>query len=176
MRTIFYTLSISCLLVLLSVVTADAQRKAKKKANADTEMFRYEIECAGISAPGTKLVRVWTYSKKPKIAVAQARKNAVHGIIFKGYTANSNGCTSQKPLARDPELEIKQADFFDSFFDSDGRYQKFVVATDDERGGTQEVVKVDREYKIGVIVLVQSDMLRKDLENAGVIKSLNSGF
>jgi hypothetical protein len=38
------------------------------------------------------------------------------------------------------------------------------------------VIKIGKEYKIGVIVSVQKDYLRKDLEAAGVIKGLSSGF
>ena len=33
-----------------------------------------------------------------------------------------------------------------------------------------------REYKIGVIVNVQSDQLRKRLEKEGIAKGLSSGF
>ena len=40
----------------------------------------------------------------------------------------------------------------------------------------QEILKVGKEYKVGVIVSVQKDALRKALENAGVIKGLNYGF
>jgi GTP-sensing pleiotropic transcriptional regulator CodY len=35
---------------------------------------------------------------------------------------------------------------------------------------------VGKEYKVGVTVSVSKDQLRKDLEAAGVIKSLGSGF
>ena len=33
-----------------------------------------------------------------------------------------------------------------------------------------------KEYKIGVVVSVSVASLRKDLESAGIIKSLSSGF
>jgi len=39
-----------------------------------------------------------------------------------------------------------------------------------------ESVKVGKEYKIGVVVSVSKDQLRKDLEAAGIIKGLSSGF
>ena len=33
-----------------------------------------------------------------------------------------------------------------------------------------------REHKIGIMVSVKKDLLRKDLEDAGIIRGLNSGF
>ena len=39
-----------------------------------------------------------------------------------------------------------------------------------------EVRKVGKQYKVGVVVTVSKDQLRKYLEDAGVIRSLTSGF
>ena len=76
----------------------------QKKADKDTKEFRYEIECAGNAIQGTYLVKVWTYSKKASVAENQCRKNAVHGVIFKGY-GGGQGCVSQRPLASQPGVE-----------------------------------------------------------------------
>ena len=78
----------------------------KNKANKDTNQFRYEIECAGNAIQGTYLVKVWSYSKKAAIAENQCRKNAVHGVIFKGY-GGGQGCVSQRPMANTPGLETQ---------------------------------------------------------------------
>lgn len=144
---------------------------SKRKANKDTERFRYEVECAGNGVQGTYLVRVWSYSKKSRIAMEQCKKNAVHGVIFKGYTGE-NGCVPQRALAPTPGVEMEHKEYFDHFFDDNGEYMKFVSLTE----GTQEVLKVGREYKVGVIVSVQKDALRKTLEEAGIIKALGAGF
>jgi hypothetical protein len=37
-------------------------------------------------------------------------------------------------------------------------------------------VRVGKEYKVGTVVSVRKDDLRKALEAAGVIRKLNSGF
>ena len=37
-------------------------------------------------------------------------------------------------------------------------------------------IKVGKEYKIGLFISVRKDALRKDLEQARIIKGLNSGF
>ena len=143
----------------------------QNQANRDTNKFRYEIECAGNAIQGTYLVKVWSYSKKQSVAENQCRKNAVHGVIFKGY-GGGQGCVSQRPMANDPGVEAQYKEYFDSFFADGGEFQKYASII----GGTTESVKVGREYKVGVVVSVRKDDLRKALEAAGIIRSLNSGF
>lgn len=143
----------------------------QKKADKDTNQFRYEIECAGNAIEGTYLVKVWTYSKKASVAENQCRKNAVHGVIFKGF-GGGQGCVSQRPMAGGPGAEVQYKEYFDSFFANGGEFQKYASIM----GGTTETVKVGREYKVGVVVSVRKDDLRRALEAAGIIKSLNSGF
>jgi sRNA-binding protein len=53
---------------------------------------------------------------------------------------------------------------------------KFVSSTSDGNVDAADRIKVGKEYKIGVIVSVMKDELRKDLEAAGVIRGLASGF
>lgn len=158
------------LLVVALCIPATAGVR-QKKANKDTNQFRYEIECAGNAIQGTYLVKVWSYSKKASVAENQCRKNAVHGVIFKGY-GGGQGCVSQRPLANQPGAETQNKQYFDSFFSEDGEFQKYASIIE----GTTETVKVGKEYKVGVVVSVRKDDLRKALEAAGIIRSLNSGF
>lgn len=173
MKTMIKQISLLSSIMLFFVFTSTAQINKQKKANKDTENWRYEIECVGIGKPGTKVIKVWSYSKKATIAINQAKKNAVHGIIFQGYTGGAQGCTNQKPLTNDPALEQQKAEFFEDFFKDNGKYMKFVSTSGD---GTPTTMKVGKEYKIGVVVTVMVDLLRKDLEDAGIIKGLSSGF
>lgn len=143
----------------------------KAKANKDTKNFRYEIECAGNGVQGTYLVKVWSYSKKKAVAIEQCKKNAVHGIIFKGYTGQ-NGCVAQRPLAKNPGVELEYREYFEKFFANNGEYYKYVSVS----SAANEIVKVGREYKIGVVVSIQKDELRRALEAAGIIRGLNTGF
>lgn len=161
-------LSIMCALALC--VSAGAT-VSKKKADKDTQQYRYEIACAGNAAQGTYLVKVSTYSKKADVAENQCRKNAVHGIIFKGY-GGDNGCVAQRALCSTPGAEVEYETFFKSFFADGGEYQKYASIV----AGTTEVTKVGKEYKVSVIVSVRKDDLRRALEAAGVVRSLNAGF
>lgn len=151
------------------------QAKKKKKADADTKAWRYEIEPVGTGTQGTYQVKVWSFSKNPKVATEQAKKNAVHGVVFKGFSS-ANGVTGQKPLARNPNVEQEKEDFFNHFFETGGNYQKFVTLTNSGAIGEGDRIKMKREYKIGVIVSVNVAGLRKDLEDAGIIKGLAGGF
>jgi hypothetical protein len=99
----------------------------------------------------------------------------VHGVIFKGFTGAGAGCT-QKPLASSPSIEEEKAEFFENFFMDGGKYMKFVSVTGDGSVAAEDRMKVGKEYKIGVIVSVSKDLLRSDLEAAGIIKGLSSGF
>jgi hypothetical protein len=164
-----------CLSFLSLTTLVSAQITAKGKAKRDMENYRYEIECVGTGVEGTYLIKVWTYSKKPKVALAQSKKNALHGIIFKGFSGGGQGCVSQKNFCP-PAAEEQNIDFFDKFFEDGGQYMRYVSASNDGAIDAEDRLKVGKEYKIGVVVSVMKDQLRKDLEAAGVIKSLDAGF
>jgi hypothetical protein len=161
--------------LLLITLSINVVAQAGKKADKDTEIWRYEIEVIQTGVTGTYLIKVWSYSKKPEVAIEQSKKNAVHGIIFKGFTGKS-GVPGQSPLANNVNLEEEKSDFFKPFFADGGKYMKFVSTSTDGAVAAEDRMKIGKEYKVGVIVSVNVAELRKDLENASVIKSLSKGF
>ena len=161
------------LIMLFFQAISIAQPVQRKKAETATKEWRYELECVGIGSQGSYLVKVWSYSKNAKVAIEQAKKNAVHGIVFKGFAGSGQICPSQKALAPEVGVEDKHKDYFEKFFKDGGDYMKYVSVSGD---GIPQTIKVGKEYKIGIIVSVMKDALRKDLEVAGVIKGLTSGF
>jgi len=172
MKKIFFFL---VFIFVIQVVTF-SQIIQRKKADIATKEWRYELECVGVGSQGTYLVKVWSYSKSAKIAIEQAKKNAVHGIVFKGFAGTGQKCSSQPALAPQVGVEDQFESFFDSFFANGGDYMKYVSASGDGVPGPDDIEKVGKEYKIGIVVSVMKDALRKDLEAAGVIKGLSSGF
>ena len=166
-------LNLLLLFLIGSVIAVNAQ--AKKKADKDTEIWRYEIEAVQTGTQGSYLIKVWSYSKKPDVATEQSKKNAVHGIIFQGFTGTAT-VPGQKPLTNNPNLEQEKEDYFKPFFADGGKYMKFVSMSTDGAVAAEDRMKIGKEYKVGVIVSVNVAALRKDLEAAGIIKSLNSGF
>jgi len=130
----------------------------------------YEIECAGAGSQGSQLVKVWVYGNSNNVNIDLIKRYAVHGVIFKGY-ASGNGCTPQKPMATNPALEQQRANFFEPFFNTDKAYNKYATQV-----GNIESVRVGGEYKTGATISVAKDMLRRDLEAAGVLRGLSNGF
>jgi hypothetical protein len=169
--TIQFMIMVSACFMLFSGVTNEASAKKKKQ-----QVWRYEIEPVSEGVQGTYLIKVWSYSKKSNLAIEQAKKNAVHGIIFRGF-AGLNGVAKKPALAgSNTSLEEEKKDFFDDFFSEGGKYMKFVNITNDGSIAAKDRLKVGKEYKLGVIVSVSVEALRKDLESAGIIKKLGAGF
>ncbi|MDI1315788.1 hypothetical protein [Flavobacterium sp.] len=166
---------INFLLVIIVASTSTIYAQKNRKANKDTEAWRYEIEAVQTGTQGSYLIKVWSYSKKPDVAIEQAKKNAVHGIIFQGFTGTQS-VSGQKPLTTNVNLEEEKSDFFKSFFADGGKYMKFVSLSNDGAVAAGDRMKVGKEYKIGVIVSINVAALRRDLEEAGIIKSLGAGF
>lgn len=170
MKRQLMTIAFACLFMIVNA-------QAKKKANKDTERWRYEIECVGVGKPGTNLIKVWSYSKKPHIAIEQAKKNAIHGVVFKGFAKGSRGCFAQKAIVKDINTQDEKKDFFKDFFKSkDGKFMRFVQITNEGGVTNNDIIKLKKEYKIGVVLLVDRDALRKYLENEKIIRGLSSGF
>lgn len=159
--------------VLVSMLLLTACGAAKQSAQ-DTQTFRYEIVCEGVGSYGSNLIKVFSYSKRPTLAIESAKKNAVHGILLKGFTG-ANGCARQSPLVSPAEYE-QHLDFFTHFFADGGGYMRYVSLSNDGSIDPRDRLKVGREYKIGIIVSVNVMGLRKDLEAAGVVRKLDSGF
>lgn len=133
---------------------------------------RYDILCEGNGVEGTYLVHVWVYVNKQNLKPEQIRKYAIHGVIFKGITGSVK-CNGQKPLAKSLSVEEENKDYFDEFFEKKNAYLNFATIIE----GTFQRVKVTkRQYKIGAVVSVSKDQLRKQLESDGIIRGLSTGF
>ena len=133
--------------------------------NIKAQEWHYEITCAGTGIQGTYLVEVTSYGKTVDAALAQMKKDAVHGVLFRGLTGK---CT-QKPLTGRAEVENEHKVFFDKFFGKSGDYAQYVV---DDPNVAMVPAKIGKQYKVTKVVSVKKDMLRRDLENAGIIKAL----
>ena len=129
---------------------------------------RYDIEGVETGQQGTYLVKVYVYSKKSSVTTEEFKFAAVHGVIFRGFAGTGFG--AQKPIAK-PEAQTQHADFFNAFFNN-GNYAAYAQVVNP----VADRVKIGKEYKIAATVSVSKDELRKTLEGAGVIRSLNSGF
>lgn len=153
--------------LLFGFLLVDIEYHDSPKGNIN----HYEIENAGIGKEGYYLVRVWSYVKDPaKVTSQLVKRNAIHGVIFRGFSGQ-RGFVSQCPMVKSLAIIKEKAEFFSRFLGSDGDYIHYADLV-----GVPEVVKMGKEYKIGYVVEVAKDRLRKVLEEAGVINKLTSAF
>ena len=167
------------LIVICLLVTSQLFAQ-KKKADKETLEFRYEAEAAvGQAVQGFTLVKVYSYSKDKNVAMGQAGKNAVHAILFRGTADYVNGSTrikGQRPLISNVTVYDENIEFFNDFFKDGGQYQRYVQMVNNGIPDAGDIIKVGKEYKVGVKVLVNKDALRKGMESAGIIKGLGGVF
>lgn len=172
----------SLLLIIATLLSFTFEASAKKKNKQDlaTTQWEYEIEPAiGQARQGSCIVKVWSYAKNVELATKQAAKNAVHGILFKGYGASTDGSRipAQHPLVPDLQTELENKAYFDEFFKDGGPYMRYVSLINNGIPNPNDLIKISKKlYKVGIVVTVRKDDLRKELENAGIIKALNAGF
>ena len=161
-------LALSAALMLCCMIS-----NAQKKEDKRTMEWRYEVQCAGIGENGYYLIKIFTYSKKKNLPMEQAKKNAVHAILFKGFSGNDAvKCDTQNPICTNPNIEFEKREFFDTFFADGGAYMKYVTESSDGNIEADDRMKVGKEYKTGVLVTVSKDALRKYMEGAGILRSL----
>lgn len=133
---------------------------------------KYDISCAGTGVEGTYLANVSIYTQKTAKANESLKKAAVHGIIFKGVNGRK-GCSTQRPLATDPNVEQEKAEFFDDFFKADGTYLQYATIID----GSLLITKTGKkEYCITATISIQKDSLRKYLEQEKIITGFSDIF
>jgi len=172
MKTMFVHLMAFFLLVGLLTVSHECQ--AQRRRNPVT-FYDYEVECMGVGSDGTQFLKVWSYGRRVNRAISQAKRNAVHAVIFRGITSGKPGCM-QRPLVTRPDTGQQHREFFEAFFREGGRYLNFVAITSDGHIADEDRLRVGRRFKVGVEVTVMHSALRKELEAANVIPRLGTGF
>lgn len=153
------------LLLLCCLCFALTSATAKEKA------IEYTIESAGSAVHGTYLVKVWVFSKSSSVSDDELIYGAIHGVIFRGF-AGSQGQATQRPMVANSSIETEKSDYFGAFFGKEAAYRRYgSIVT-----GSYQRVKTPKGYKVAAIVQVSKDNLRKELEQAGIVKSLSAGF
>lgn len=152
--------TVSLLFLLFTMILGVAAKGDK--------MPQYDITGAGSGTEGTLLVKVYVYAKSVKDE--ELKRAAVHGVVFRGCSGNASG--ARQPAMASPTAEIDNAAFCEAFFAKDGQCQNFASIVT----GSYDRVKTQKGYKCGAILQIDKTALRKTLEQAGVVRSLSSGF
>lgn len=171
MRTILL-FAVTALLIVAQ--TASAQKRKDRKA-AFKSSYNYEIQVFAVGVDGTKVYKVWGNGKKADDAVLNARQSAVAAAIFKDIPGCA-GVEGSPAICSERGADGQHADFFDRFFEYGGEWQNYVNLTNAAAPAGKDRLKVKGGYKVGIVVQVLYDNLRKDLEKAGIAKAMNHGF
>ena len=141
----------------------------QRKANIATEEWRYELSCKGTGgSDNSYLIDVVSYLRDDKLSINQSKKNAVHGIIFKGVFGNSVGCQTKPALTKNANLFDEKREYFDAFFADGGTFSKFVILPTGRPDKVDQVTKT--EYRVNMTAQVNVIALREQLETDGIIE------
>lgn len=154
----------------LLLASCGSVKQVASTSTGTIEQYRYDIDYVKNVGDGMSMIKVWSYGKTAGIAEQKCKANAVHGVIFKGYTGQG---AAQPALVKSASGYSDNKEFFDNFF-RNGDYLKYISSSVD--GSTETRKTQTGEYKVSSTMIVNVKMLRKHLEDAGVIRGLSSGF
>jgi hypothetical protein len=132
----------------------------------------YQTECVSLETDGYVTLKIWDTQLGKLYKPEQARKDAVHAILYAGI-AGINGCTTQTALL----LKLEDIDKFKKiekeFFSSKGKWSQYTRGSATET--TLPAILGAKNWKV-YQVTVSKDALKKYLEEKSILKSINTGF
>ena len=132
----------------------------------------YQTECIIIESDGYVTIKIWDTKKGAKYKSEQARKDAIHAILYSGISGGG-GCATQPPiLNKSEELEnFKKIE--KSFFQKRGKWSMYTRSSNLET--TLQSNLGMKNWKVYQVSISKNE-LRKYLEEQKIIKSLTNGF
>lgn len=130
--------------------------------------YTYETECLGSELDGSYTLRAWGIGRNQVDALAQARKNAVRDVIFKGVPKGKSDCEI-RPILLEVNAEETYRDYFNRFFADGGEFENYVNYKD-KRVSTFHRERTEDEIKYGVTVRVLYSRLVDKLRADGILK------
>jgi hypothetical protein len=147
---------------------------AQSMAKDNAAEYNYELTRAGV--PGVKsrdpnfvIFVVYSYGKKEKVTTEVCKRNAIHGVLFKGLPAE-DGMSAVPALLGSDTYEVHK-DYFDDFFKSS--YLQYLEETNK---GMHDVMKLKKEYKIGMKVRVNLKALKERLRQDKILADYKELF
>jgi len=159
MKNIFKLSVITLLLVFLG------------SCGTNKNFYSYELLCNGVGVNGVYLVKCFSYGSSFEKARKKVKKDAVHGVLFKGVSGNSQkGCREQAPICNISYEDQKE--WFDNFF-KNGDFEQYVTLSNNGNVSASDRIKIKNGYKVGFTVAVKSDRLRERMRKAGYAKKMD---
>lgn len=172
----FLTLGMALLLATSTMV--DAQSKNKVRKMEYNSKYNYEVATVAVGVDGTKLVKVWGYGPTVEEAIRHAKELGVACAIFRGFPPAGGGAAGPTPaIVTDDQVVAKNQEYFDNFFAIGGQYLQYVNMSTDGAPSGEDRIKVNKKtYKVGVVLSIAFDELRKEMEKQGIARRLDAGF
>lgn len=132
----------------------------------------YQTECVTLGTDGYVSIKIWDTKKGAKYKPEQARRDAIHAILYSGISGGSS-CTTQPPILKKSEEQESFKVIEKSFFSKKGKWSMFTRSSATETTLPANIgIKNWKVYQVAI----SKNELRKFLEDQKIIKSLTNGF
>ncbi len=132
----------------------------------------YQTECVSIETDGYISIEIWDTKKGTKYTPEQARKDAIHAILFSGISGGAN-CSTQPPILNNAEEQENFKSIANNFFAKRGKWTMFTRSSATETALPENLGP--KNWKVFQVSISKKE-LRKYLEENKIIKSLTNGF
>jgi len=157
--------TIICALVALLTACGISSCRSKQEIPSTYAAAQFPTTWIRTNGDGTLTLRAWGQGSTSGQARAQAMKNAVSDVIFKGVGTASY---DRQALVTEVNARERYQDYFDRFFADGGEYARFVkeASTTD---GSQIHSKNTSSNNRGIVVVVNRAELRRQLVDDGIL-------
>ena len=162
-------------LLIVPINSLFSQTNSNRKVTEErTRNWQYESECFESGGAGSSyLIQVTSYVGDVRLALNQAKKNAIHAVLFKGVSGNDLGCTAKEPLIKNGVYN-DNFEYFEDFFYNTRQYNQFATLPS---GSAESTEKLKRKmYKATYAISVNVDDLRKKLEYDKIIEPMGAAL
>jgi len=162
-------------LLLIPINSLFSQTNSNRRVTEErTRNWQYESICSESGGTGSSyLIQVTSYVGDLRLALNQAKKNAIHAVLFKGVAGNNLGCTAKEPLIKNGVYN-DNFEYFEDFFYNTRQYNKYATSPS---GTAESSEKLKRKMnKVTFIISVNVDELRKKLEYDKIIEPMGAAL
>ena len=163
-------------LLIVPINSLFSQTNSNRKVTEErTRNWQYESKCFESGGAGSSyLIEVTSYVGDVRLALNQAKKNAIHAVLFKGVTGNSLGCTAKEPLIKNGVYN-DNFEYFEDFFYNTRQYNQFATSPSGSPEFPPQREK-RKMYKATYAISVNVDELRKKLEYDKIIEPMGAAL
>jgi len=162
-------------LLIVPINSLFSQTNSNRKVTEErTRNWQYESICSESGGTGSSyLIQATSYVGDLRLALNQAKKNAIHAVLFKGVAGNNLGCTAKDPLIGNGVYN-DNFEYFEDFFYNTRQYNQYATSPS---GSAESSEKLKRKMnRVTFIISVNVDELRKKLEYDKIIVPLGDAL